>query len=96
MALSGKQRRKLRALGHHLEVVVQVGAGGVTPGVVGAVAQALEDHELVKVKIADDREGREEAAAALAKETGAEVAQLLGRTALLFKKRKKSSKIELD
>lgn len=95
VALNGKQRRQLRALGHHLEVVVQVGANGVTDGVVAAVQQALEDHELIKVKIAADREERATAIAALAQGTGSEVAQTLGRTVLLWKKRKKKSKIEL-
>ena len=96
MALTGKQKRKLRALGHHLAVVVQVGEGGVTEGVVKAVAQALEDHELIKIKVADEREGRAAAVEALASQTGAEVAQTLGRTALLFKQRAKKSKITLD
>lgn len=95
MPLNGKQRRKLRALGHHLEVIVQVGANGVTPGVISAAAQALEDHELVKVKIADEREARLEAIDALAEGTQAEVVQVLGRTALLFKKRKEDSKIDV-
>lgn len=95
MPLNGKQRRKLRALGHHLEVVVQVGANGVTKGVIAAAAQALEDHELIKVKIADEREGRLEAIDALVEGTKAEVAQVLGRTALLYKKRKKDSKIDV-
>ncbi len=94
--LTGKQRRKLRALGHHLSAVVQVGDEGVTPGVVAATSQALEDHELIKIRIADEREGRAKAVETLAKETGALVAQELGRTALLFKKRKKKSKIQLD
>lgn len=98
MALTGKQKRKLRALGHHLSVIVQVGDDGVTEGVVKATAQALEDHELIKVKISDEREGRAVAVKALATQTGAEVAQTLGRTALLFKQRtgKKKSLIELD
>lgn len=96
MPLNGKQKRQLRSLGHHLEVVVQVGSNGVTDGVIGACAQALEDHELIKVKIAEeDREGRAEAIEALASGTGAEVAQTLGRTVLLFKKRKKKSQIDL-
>ena len=94
--LTGKQKRKLRALGHHLKVVVQVGQKGVTPTVVAAVEQALADHELVKVKVSGDApEDRHEASEALATQTGAEVAQVLGRTLLLFKKRKKDSKIEL-
>lgn len=96
MALTGKQKRQLRALGHHLDVVVQVGASGVTDGVIGAATQALEDHELIKVKIAEeDREGRVGAIEQLVAGTGAEVAQTLGKTVLLWKKRKKKSKIDL-
>jgi RNA-binding protein len=95
LALTGKQKRTLRALGHHLNVVVQVGADGVTPGLIGAVKQALADHELVKVKIAADREARDEAIEAIATGTKAHVAQVLGRTALFFKARRKDSKIKL-
>lgn len=96
MALTGKQRRQLRALGHHLSVVVQVGAEGVTEGLVKAVGEALKDHELIKVKIAgEDREGREAAVEKIANETASECAQLLGRTALFWKKRAKKSKITL-
>jgi RNA-binding protein len=95
--LNGKQKRRLRALGHHLSAVVQVGDKGVTEGVIAATAQALADHELIKVKIDDEREGREVAVDALVKGTGAELAQMLGKTALLFKKRKKKSKFaDLD
>lgn len=96
MALNGKQKRQLRALGHHLSAVVQVGADGVTEGVIGAVNQALKDHELIKVKIADeDRDSRAEAVEKLATESQSEVAQTLGRTVLLFKQRKKNPKITL-
>jgi len=96
VALNGKQRRYLRSLGHHLRAVVQVGDDGVTDGVIGALAAALETHELVKVRIADDRDGREPAIAKLAEGTGAEVAQVLGRTALLFKRRATKPSIRFD
>lgn len=97
MPLNGKQKRRLRALGHHLNPVVQVGSDGVTAGVIAAIEQALADHELIKVKIDDDREGRQAAVDAIVKGTGAHLAQLLGKTALLFKKRKKKSKFaDLD
>ena len=96
MALNGKQKRQLRALGHHLSAVVLVGSDGVTEGVIGAVTQALKDHELIKVKIADeDREGRAASVATLAQGSQSEVAQTLGRTVLLFKPKKKNSKIAL-
>jgi RNA-binding protein len=90
--LTGKQRRSLRALGHHLSVVVQVGQEGVTDGVISALDEALERHELVKVQIADEREGRAAAAERLASETSSQVAQQLGRTVLFFRKREKKSK----
>jgi len=77
VALTGKQRRYLRSLGHHLHAVVQVGDAGVSDGVISATAQALETHELVKVRIADEREGREAAIEQLAEGTGSEVAQVL-------------------
>lgn len=96
MPLTGKQKRTLRALGHHLPVIVQVGTAGVTEGVVGATAQALKDHELIKVKVEAEKEVRAEALAALASQTGSEVAQTLGKTALLFKARKNKPKIKFD
>ena len=95
MALDGKGRRKLRALGHHLAAVVYVGQNGVTEAVIGATDQALEDHELIKVKVGDAPVDRHEAADALALATKSEVAQVLGNTLLLFRKRPKDSKIEI-
>jgi len=96
MSLDGKQRRKLRALGHHLAAVVQVGNDGVTAGVLAALEQALWDHELVKVKLAsEDRGTRKEQADALASGSGAEVAQVLGRTVLLYKRNPDEPRIEL-
>lgn len=95
MALTGNQRRHLRALGHHLSPIVQVGHQGVTEGVVKALAQALLDHELVKVKLGQAVEDRHAAADALAAGSGAEVAQVLGKTVLLYLRRKKDPKIEL-
>ena len=93
--LTGRQRRQLRALGHHLKVVVQTGGPGVTEQVVAAVEAALKDHELIKVKIGDGPADRHETSAALADATHSELAQLLGRTALLFRQRKVGSKISL-
>lgn len=95
MALDGKTRRKLRALGHHLEPIVIIGQQGVTDAIIGAVDQALCDHELIKVKVNEGPAQRHEASEALAKATGSEVAQVLGRTILLFKQRDEDSKFDL-
>jgi RNA-binding protein len=96
LALSGKQRRALRALGHHLEPVVQVGHAGVTAGVVAALEQALWDHELVKVKVGSEAPAERKALAqALAAATGAKLAQVVGRTLLLYKPNPEEPRIEI-
>jgi RNA-binding protein len=92
--LTGKQRRALRAKGHHLEPVVIVGQSGVTEGILSALSQALQDHELIKVKVNEGPETRHEAAQRMAEGTGSELVQLLGRTVLLFKKREEDSEFD--
>jgi RNA-binding protein len=96
VALTGKQRRALRALGHHLEPVVALGKEGLTDALIAAVEQALADHELIKLKVGESSPvDRHEAAEALAEETGAEVAQVLGRTLLLFRRNPEDPKVEV-
>ena len=86
MKLTGKQRRYLRSLGHALSPVVQIGRGGLTDAVITAIGQALDSHELIKIKVgsASDLE-RQEAADQAAQATGSQVAQVLGNTALLYR-----------
>ncbi len=94
--LTGRQRRHLRALGHHLDPVLQVGHEGISDAVVRQADQQLETHELIKVKIGESSpQDRHDAAALLAGRTGARVAQVLGRTALLYRARKDKPEIVL-
>ncbi len=84
--LTGKQRRHLRSLGHELKPIVQIGRDGIDDGVVAAVDQALADHELVKIKLGEAAAlDRHDAAEAIARRTGSEVAQVLGNTLLLYR-----------
>jgi len=96
VALSGKQKRHLRGLGHNLNAVVQLGKDGVSESVVAAVAQALEDHELVKIKIGQNAlVERHDVGDLLAERTGSEVAQVLGNTVLLYRRHPEEPKIRL-
>jgi RNA-binding protein len=84
--LTGKQRRHLRALGHELKPTVQIGRNGIDDGVVAAIEQALVDHELVKIRLGEAAElDRHDAADAIARRTGSEIAQVLGNTLLLYR-----------
>jgi len=94
--LTGKQRRHLRALGHHLEPVVQLGKNGLTDAIAAAVEDAIEHHELVKVRLGTEcPDDRHEVAEALAAALKAEAAQVLGRTILLYRRHPKEPKITL-
>lgn len=94
--LTGKQRRHLRALGHSLRPVAQVGKEGLSDGVVAAIARALADHELVKIKLSEAAElDRQAAADELAARTESAVAQILGNTILLYRPDPEEPRIEL-
>ncbi len=94
--LDGRQRRHLRALGHHKKPVVQIGGDGLTPGLVQAVEQALLTHELVKIRVAGDAPlPLAELGAELAQGTRAALAQTIGRTLLLYRPHPKKPLIVL-
>ena len=93
--LNGKQKRVLRALGHGLKPVITVGKGEVNEALIKETAESIASHELIKVKILEScMLDRFEVAEELAAACAAEVAQVLGRTLLLYKKAKEP-KIEL-
>jgi len=83
--LTGKQKRHLRGLGHHLEPVVFVGKNQLTDALLADLGNALRSHELVKLKLQDAVTARpRELAVELAVKSGAELVQVIGRTVLLF------------
>lgn len=94
--LTGKQRRHLRALGHHIDPVVQLGKLGLTDTVIAAVDEALERHELVKVRVGTEcPDDRHEVAERLAPAVKGQIAQVLGRTMLIYRRHPKEAKIQL-
>lgn len=94
--LTGKQRRHLRALGHHLDAVLQIGHEGLSEAVVRQAGLLLETHELIKIKVGENApEDRRETARLLAERCHAQLAQVLGRTALLYRRRKEKPAIVL-
>jgi len=92
---ASRLRKDLRAAGHHLSPVVQVGKEGLTPAVTAALDEQLLAHELIKVKVGTESpEDRFEVAAGLASLPGTFVAQVLGRTVLLYRKHPEKPRYE--
>ncbi len=94
--LTGKQRSYLRSLAHPLKPIVQIGHGGLTEAVLIAIDGALLVHELVKIKVT----GNEEVSAAqiapeVEQRTRSSVAQVIGKTLVLYRARKKDPAIIL-
>jgi RNA-binding protein len=86
MSLTGKQRKYLRGLAHHLKPVIMVGDAGVTAAVLNEINLALDFHELIKIKLrVGDRQNRRGALENICEETGAESVQEIGQIAVLFK-----------
>jgi RNA-binding protein len=81
--LSERQRRHLRGLAHALKPVVRLGNAGLTPAVLAETARALEDHELIKVKVpGGDRTARDALSAALARDSGSALVHRIGNVAV--------------
>lgn len=73
---------------------MHIGQHGLTPSVITALDEALETHELIKVRIGQNAMVEKKAAAdQMAVETASEVAQILGNTVLLYRRHPDSPKI---
>ncbi len=80
------QKKHLRALAHHLKPLVIVAGKGLSESVVAEIERALNDHELIKVKLRGDREARQAWAADIARQCGAELIQVIGQVACYYRK----------
>jgi len=94
LELRGFQRKYLRGRAHSLRPVLQVGRSGITDDVLRAVARALEDHELIKVAMLKPP-NKKAMAAALASGSQAQLAGLVGHTAILYRPHPDTPRIEL-
>jgi RNA-binding protein len=96
IVLTNAQTRFLRGHAHELKAMLQVGGKGITEALVAEVAFALEQHELIKIKIAaTDREVRDGMVRELAKRTDAALVQRIGHTAILYRPSKDKRQIVL-
>ena len=87
MPLTQEQKKQYKSIGHHLKPVLIVADNGLTEGVLAELERALGDHELIKIKVNIlDREARLAAIAELCKAGKAELVQVIGKMALLYRK----------
>jgi len=83
--LKGSDRKYLRSLAHALDPLVYVGKQGVTDALIGAVNEALDSHELIKVKFNDHKDQKKELSAEIEQRTESNIVGLIGNVAILYR-----------
>lgn len=96
MKLDRSQQKHLKALAHSMKPVVRVGQNGVTDAVIAEINRALDDHELIKVKIPGSRDERLSLVSSICGTTQACDVALTGGVAILFRRNARKPKIELQ
>jgi RNA-binding protein len=94
--LTGAQKKHLRGLAHHLKPVVQVGRNGLTDAVLAMIDQALADHELLKVRLAEPQGRKAELAGEVAERSGAVPVGLVGNVVTLYRRQADPEKRRID
>ncbi len=83
--MNSSQRQKLKKAAHALNPVVYIGQQGVSEQVIIKTENELSAHELIKIKFTEFKAEKDELAELLAKETGSEMVEIIGHTAVLFR-----------
>lgn len=85
--MTPEARKRFRALAHSLKPVVGTGQAGLTRNVLRAIEEALDHHELIKIRLgSDQRDDRKCQAEQICRTTGAELVQLIGKIAIVYRK----------
>jgi len=87
MKLTNQQKRELKARAHHLKPVVIIGNQGLTDNVRLEVDEALDAHELIKIRInAQDKSERLAFAQTLCDKLDAGFIGLIGHIGTIYRK----------
>lgn len=88
MELTDAQKKRLKGLAHALHPIVLIGQNGLKDTILVEIDQALEYHQLVKIKInAGDRDLRDQILEKILEHTSeAILIQKIGNTAVLYQR----------
>ena len=85
-SLTGKQKRYLRRLAHLMNPLISVGKNGLSQTIYDQIDQYLLEHELIKIKILNScPTNKKECSQKISKHTRSQIAQIIGRTLLLYR-----------
>ena len=92
--MQGYQKKYLKGLAHKLKPTVFVGQKGADPSVIKALDEALDRHELLKVKFVEFKEKSQKAAITdtLERETACEHVGTIGHMVIFYRQQKDPEK----
>ncbi|WP_028973348.1 YhbY family RNA-binding protein [Spirochaeta cellobiosiphila] len=82
--LDSQQRSSLTKKAQRLKPIVMVGKSGLTDEVIKAVTEALESHELIKVKFVDYKDEKKDLSRVIADKTDSQLVRLIGNIAIYY------------
>lgn len=86
LILDQSQKKRFKAIGHHLNPVVTIGDKGLSENVEKELNRALEDHELIKIKLpSGDRERKQALLESITKQCECALVQKVGNVALIYR-----------
>ena len=86
MTLNHAQKKRFRAIGQRLKPIITIADKGVSEQILLELDRALEQHELIKIKvIAPNHSLKQATVVSLCDKSCADLVQLIGHTALLYR-----------
>ena len=94
--LSSHQRKFLKGKAHNLEPVVLVGKNGISDNLIKMTDNALNDHELIKIKFVELKDRKKILFEEIVEKTGGHPVGMIGNVAILFRQNSDEKKRKID
>lgn len=86
MSLTNPQKKHYKSIGHSLKPIVTVAGNDLSESVLTEIDRALNDHELIKIKLViEDRTERKQAVQHICDQTQCIAVQEIGKVVLIFR-----------
>ncbi len=86
MPLNSHERSQLKSRAQRMDAIAKIGKHGLSEALLKSINEALQHHDLVKVKFDEFKEQKRELAPELALKTSSELVTLIGNVAVLYRK----------
>jgi len=83
--LSSHQKKFLRGKAHHLDPAVMVGKNGVTVNLIKMVNDALNSHELIKVRFVEFKDRKKKLSQEITNKSKSEIVGMIGHIVILYR-----------